>query len=515
MREDMREKSGEIAKKAAEIVERRGDGYVTMLVQLLHFETVSGQQGFQEKARFQKEVRRCVRFLEKSATELGMTYRTYDNLAAVAELEGEPGGPVIGVAVHLDVVPPGKDWTVPAFEGKVSDGFVWGRGAQDDKGPAAAIFSALDVIRAIQREESRLRQRATIRLLLGTREETDEWPDMDLLARSESTPDFVVVPDGAFPVVNAEKGMVNLELTAAWPVALPEKPDVRIKLLEGGERATTVADRAVLRLESLDNDHLMQQIAKAEEELKRMRPSAELTVREVMVEEPEDHVEVEIVFAGRAAHAAFPERGQNALLDALAFLLQLTGTPAHPVHFAEKLWQGFRHLDGSGLGLDHIHPYMGKTTVNLGMARFWEGGAKAEINVRFPAGLDGDRVERKLREHFELSSDEAINVEVTTEPLGRVQAPVYLDPEKHHDLLDPLTAAYESVTGRSGGFVAMRGTTYAKAFPVAAAFGPMDPAGGDMELAHEADERVSVTRYLENVSIYATALLLLAFDLEP
>jgi succinyl-diaminopimelate desuccinylase len=392
---------------------------------------------------------------------------------------------------------------------------VWGRGAQDDKGPAAAIFSALDAIRALQRSEPRLRQTKSIRLLLGTREETDEWPDIDLLSRNELPPDFVVVPDGAFPVVNAEKGMVNLELTAAWPVALPEKPDVRVVSFDGGERGTTVPDRAVLRLEALDNDKLMDEIEEAKKELDQQRPGAQVSVREVMVEEPEDHVEVELVFTGHAAHAAFPEKGQNAVLDGLCFLLRIPGIPAHVAHFASALWEGCRHLDGSGLGLNRIHTYMGKTTLNLGMLRIWEAGAKAEVNVRFPAGIESDEVEQRFGQRFQTPADEALDVQMATETLGRIQAPIYLDPEEHHDVLDPLTVAYESVTGRSGGFVAMRGTTYAKAFPLAAAFGPVDVAAGDRELAHEPDERVSVARYLENVSIYATALLLLAFDLEP
>lgn len=51
---------------------------------------------------------------------------------------------------HLDVVPvdPGTEgeWTHPPFEGVVSDGFVWGRGALDDKVSVVTILEAVEAL---------------------------------------------------------------------------------------------------------------------------------------------------------------------------------------------------------------------------------------------------------------------------------------------------------------------------------------------------------------------------------
>src|SRR2546422_7939840 len=48
---------------------------------------------------------------------------------------------------HQDVVPvePGTEarWTEPPFAGRISAGFVWGRGALDDKGSLLAILEAV------------------------------------------------------------------------------------------------------------------------------------------------------------------------------------------------------------------------------------------------------------------------------------------------------------------------------------------------------------------------------------
>src|SRR5438046_8401282 len=49
---------------------------------------------------------------------------------------------------HQDVVPvePGTEdrWTEPPFAGRISGGFVWGRGAMDDKGNLLALLEAVE-----------------------------------------------------------------------------------------------------------------------------------------------------------------------------------------------------------------------------------------------------------------------------------------------------------------------------------------------------------------------------------
>lgn len=44
---------------------------------------------------------------------------------------------------HLDVVPAGPGWSVPPFAGTVRDGYLWGRGAVDDKSLGIAHLAAL------------------------------------------------------------------------------------------------------------------------------------------------------------------------------------------------------------------------------------------------------------------------------------------------------------------------------------------------------------------------------------
>lgn len=60
---------------------------------------------------------------------------------------GENSRPVLFTG-HMDVVPasdPGA-WKYPPFSGEIVEGTVWGRGAQDMKGPQCALLSALDTL---------------------------------------------------------------------------------------------------------------------------------------------------------------------------------------------------------------------------------------------------------------------------------------------------------------------------------------------------------------------------------
>ncbi len=53
------------------------------------------------------------------------------------------GGRAVLLLHHMDVVPAGPGWSVPPFAGAVRDGYLWGRGALDDKSLGVAQLAAL------------------------------------------------------------------------------------------------------------------------------------------------------------------------------------------------------------------------------------------------------------------------------------------------------------------------------------------------------------------------------------
>jgi carboxypeptidase PM20D1 len=70
--------------------------------------------------------------------DLGLVYRWRGRTVS-------PDGPLLLMA-HFDVVPVDEsdDWTYPAFEGRIADGSVHGRGALDDKGPLVVLLDAVE-----------------------------------------------------------------------------------------------------------------------------------------------------------------------------------------------------------------------------------------------------------------------------------------------------------------------------------------------------------------------------------
>ena len=94
----------------------------------------------------------CIRFIG----ELLGTFQIEHRLLAavegrpnlVARIKGCGKAPPLMLYGHVDVVTTRhQQWSVPPFEGRLSDGFVWGRGALDMKGGIAMMLSAvLDLV---------------------------------------------------------------------------------------------------------------------------------------------------------------------------------------------------------------------------------------------------------------------------------------------------------------------------------------------------------------------------------
>ena len=196
----------------------------------LRFRTVSYQDSSQFDAREFDGFHRYLR-------------ATFPRLHAVLKLEqvngygllyewtgSAPDLPPIVLLAHQDVVPvePGTEsrWTEPAFEGRIAGGYVWGRGALDDKGSLVGILESVEhLVRA------GAKPRRTVYLAFGYDEEVGGRRGAarmaDLLASRNVHPELVLDEGGAIatglvagisaPVALvgiAEKGYVTVGLTA-------------------------------------------------------------------------------------------------------------------------------------------------------------------------------------------------------------------------------------------------------------------------------------------------------------
>lgn len=89
----------------------------------------------------------CVAYIRGILTDAGIEsmvlMRTPNRPNLIARLEGANKAPPLLLYGHVDVVTTeNQKWDQPPFEGKIADGFVWGRGALDMKGGVAMMLAA-------------------------------------------------------------------------------------------------------------------------------------------------------------------------------------------------------------------------------------------------------------------------------------------------------------------------------------------------------------------------------------
>jgi succinyl-diaminopimelate desuccinylase len=118
------------------------------------------------------------------------------------------GKEMLGILGHLDLVPPGQleDWDRGPFDPTEEDGMIYGRGAQDDKGPLVASMFAVKAL-----IEVGVKFNKRVRLILGMDEES-LWRCMTHYKELEEAPTMGFSPDGFFPLIFAEKGLLQLKL---------------------------------------------------------------------------------------------------------------------------------------------------------------------------------------------------------------------------------------------------------------------------------------------------------------
>ena len=196
----------------------------------LKFKTISYQDSTQFEAREFDGFQRYLREAFPKA-HAALKLEKVNGYGLLYEWAGTDTGlaPAVLLA-HQDVVPvePGTEgkWTEPPFGGTIAGGYVWGRGALDDKGSLVAILEALEHLIS-----AGARPRRTVYLAFGYDEEVGGRRGAAriaaLLASRNVRPEFVLdeggalatglIPGVAAPVALvgiAEKGYVTVELTA-------------------------------------------------------------------------------------------------------------------------------------------------------------------------------------------------------------------------------------------------------------------------------------------------------------
>ena len=437
------------------MIERYEQQMTQSLLDLLAVNSVQGEPA--EGAPFgagTKEVLR--RFLDLAAS-FGLKVKDLDGYCGYAEI-GE--GELLGIPFHLDTVPFGNDWShsplgeIAEQEGKK---VIYGRGTEDDKGPAVALLYALKSLL-----DEGLVPKRRVRLIAGLNEESG-WKCIEHYLAEEEIPALSFSPDADFPVINCEKGVCHLAVT----LPLPDE----VLSFMGGERVNMVADRAELCVKTL-SDAAFSKCLKGGIKVK-------MTERGFL-----------LCATGVSAHGSTPEKGENAILKIL-YAIKSSG------EFLADLFDALHATDGSGLGICLSDEKSGALTMNVGKAETSGREVTFFLDIRYPV----TKTEEEL-----LAAIAKTLPQAKLEVKGR-HLPLYVNPAS--ELVTSLLAAYNEVTGEHASPITIGGATYARAFPNAVAFGPVFP--GEDSKIHQKDECISVEGLLKCAEIYRSALRKLAF----
>lgn len=423
------------------------------LVELLRIPSVcnEGAGGYPFGPAMDEALRTALRI----AGELG--FRThYGDGGYYGWAEIGQGDELVGILGHLDVVPAGKlaDWTHGPFEPVEKDGMLYGRGAQDDKGPTlAALFAAKALLDAGVMLHKR------VRFIFGTDEES-LWRCIKRYREYEELPSLGFSPDSRFPLIYAEKGLLQMVLTG------PNGSGLR---LAGGTAFNAVPDRMLY--DGAGQDALATRLDELGFAYTRTASAVEVH--------------------GKAAHAMVPEEGVNAIAR-LCLALDAVGAQSNAVRFvAREIGEDPFAVRVFG---DCADAPSGRLKFNVGKIDLGDE-ERLSVDCRLPVTVSKDEVVAKLsaaaaayglacREHDWL-------------------AMLYVPQD--HFIVKTLLRVYRAVSGdMASQAIVSGGATYARAMPNCVAFGALMP--GEPVTEHQPDERVVLANLYQSMAIYAHAI---------
>ena len=416
---------------------------------------------------------RALEVAAAQAEAAGLRPENVDGYVLTADLNDCPDR--LHILAHLDVVAPGEGWDSDPYTIRREGDLLYGRGVDDDKGPAAAAMLAMECVKALG-----IPLKGNAKLILGTDEETGSRDIAYYYARHPYAP-CAVSPDAQFPVINIEKGRYAPVLARSWEA---ETATPRVTALAGGIRvnvAPRLAQAEILGLAPCG-----------------IAPLAELASRrtgtELRVVGREDGCTV--TCTGQEAHASTPEEGVNAITALLSFLGELPLADTASTRALKGLAELFPHGDhhGTALGIDRTEEKSGRMTVCLSLLELDGTGFHAQFDARTPLGATEEACVAAVEERCR-----ARNFSVA----GAWKDPHQVPEES--PFVETLLRCYEECTGKPGRCVSMGGGTYVHDIPGGVAFG-----AGDFDFdsrLHSANERVRVSALLETAKIYANVIV--------
>ena len=383
-------------------------------------------------------------------------FKTYYKDGYYGYAEIGQGDEMLGILGHLDVVPEGEtnDWKHDPYGAIIEDNKLYGRGTQDDKGPTIAAIYA---VKALMNLDVKFNKR--IRFIFGTDEE-NLWGGISKYVEHEEIPSYGFTPDSVFPMINAEKGLLQANIKCS------NSSDIK---LNGGNAYNAVPDRITYSGGNLDA---------LSKELDNLNFEYTSDINSLSV-------------TGKSSHACNPHYGINAI-SRLCIALNNIGVKSNTIEF-------IANIIGETYNGDNILPNCedeasGKLTLNLGKINIDENIEQIGLDIRIPVTVEKEKIVNALKEKlskYNLEYEEYDYLES-----------IYIPAD--HFLIKTLQKVYEEETGLDSTPLSSGGATYARAIDNCVAFGAVFPNRPKVE--HQANEYIEIEDLIKSTKIYAKAV---------
>jgi succinyl-diaminopimelate desuccinylase len=461
-------------------VEKRREELIKDTQNLLHIKSLLDEENTTPNAPLGKGVKEALDFMLNLGEKDGFIPKNVGNLAG--HLEFGEGDELLGILCHVDVVPEGDGWSSDPFAAEIREGKIFARGALDDKGPTMAAYYAMKIVKELGQPLNK-----RIRMIIGTDEESD-WRCVDHYFENEEMPSLGFAPDADFPIINAEKGIADIDIIQNSTDMVNTGANIEVINFTSGKRYNMVPDFAVAKVVVQDNQ--IDTIQRFTDFLKKHELEGNSYV---------ENGELVLEVKGVSAHGLEPKKGKNAGLYLAVFLskLNIDDKAAHYFQFLSQYF--FNESRGVNLGVAYSDDISGELTINPGRLSYSPSmGGSIGLTCRYPVTNNMDETKAKLDELL-LSKGFVIEKFKDTKPH-------HVDEKEF--LIQTLKKVYEEQTGDHAELISIGGGTYARSLKAGVAFGPLFP--GRPDIAHQKDEYIYIEDLLKATAIYAQAIYELA-----
>lgn len=439
--------------KIKNIVNENSRKMVESIKAAVRINSVIDEKTATETMPFGKGVDDALRKTLEIAESLGFKTVYKDGYYGYAEVgEGEE---LIGILGHIDVVPVGDEskWKFPPFSATEEDGYIYGRGTQDDKGPTIATMYAVKALL-----DAGVKFGKRVRFIIGGDEENLWRCIAKYTENGEEIPSMGFTPDSSFPVTNAEKSLVQFYLRGKGSKELSLNISGALNAVPGVANYTgELSDKLSEKLDELKFDY------------------------------EKDGESVTVI--GKRVHSASADKGVNAI-ERLCKALYEIGVKDDVVRFVAELSDSV----GSKILPNCIDDVSGTLTFNLGELIINEIESVLGYDSRIPVKYTIEDLENAVKE-------KAANYGLEFEEFDRLKS-LYVPADSK--LIKTLVSVYEQETGLEGTPMSSGGATYAKALDNCVAFGAMFPF--DEKTEHQENERVDIKNMVKATEIYALSV---------